>query len=51
MSPGANQIALGKVTTYSKGRTALHPVRREISMTILPSHFLNRPIQISLLTD
>lgn len=47
--PGANLIALGKVT-YSKGRTGLHPVRRE-SAWQYPSHLLNRPIQISLLTD
>lgn len=39
--PGSNLDGLGKVTSYSNCRTGLHPVRREIGMTIKPSHLLN----------
>lgn len=28
-SPGANLSALGKITTYTKGRSGLHPVSEE----------------------
>lgn len=45
----SNLDGLGKVTSYSNCRTGLHPVRREIGMTIKPSHLLNSLFKPTLL--